>query len=184
MELKIDTIIAIDAGANGGIVTYKDGQTKAIKMPKTAKELRPLLEYHKENGNPIIFIEKLSVRPDDVSAGADGNINMGKMFRIQKMMQNFEQLKAVIDTTEILYVQVHPMKWQNGLKLRIKGEEKKDRKKRYKDVAQTFYPNIKATMWNCDALLILHFARKVLINDIKWVKQQLPEYTHQTLFEV
>lgn len=181
MELKIDTIIGIDPGANGGIAIYRNGEVKTIKMPKNVTDLKELLEYYKEIGNAIVFIEKLSVRPDDIAV-TDDKANMGKLFRIQKMIANFEQLKTTIAVTETPYVQVHPMKWQNALKLRIKGEEKADRKKRYKDVASTLYGGVKITMWNADALLIMHFGRYAVVNMAEWVREQLPKTEQKKLF--
>lgn len=74
------------------------------------------------------------MRPDDVTPGADG-VNMGKLYRIQKMMANFEQLKAIIAVCDIPFVMVHPMKWQNELKLRAKTTRKK--KKRTSENADT-----------------------------------------------
>lgn len=177
----ITSVIAIDCGSNGGIAVYKDGKETAVKMPKTNEDFKEYIEYWKSISKPIVFIEKLSVRPDDVVADGTG-VNMGKLFRIQKMIANFEQLKTIVECAGVPYVLVHPMKWQNGLKLRIKGEEKQARKNRYKDVAQSYYPTIKATLWNADALLILRFARMVLINDEKYVRENIQGKAKEKLF--
>lgn len=175
--MKINAVIGIDPGANGGIALYKPNKpVEVFKMPKDINELRNLLIHEKEIGNPIVFLEKLSVRPDDVSV-ENGGVNMGKLYRIQKMIGNFEQLKAMITFCSVPFVLVHPMKWQNELHLRQKGvkEEKADRKRRYRDIAGRFYPEVKPTLWNADALLIMHFARYVLQNNPEWVLQNLPE---------
>lgn len=127
--------MGIDPGSNGGIVTWRPNQNiKAIQMPKDLTDLRNYLEYLKTICSPIVFLEKLSVRPDDVTPGADG-VNMGKLYRIQKMMANFEQLKAIISVCDIPFVMIHPMKWQNELKLRAKTTRKK--KKRTSENADT-----------------------------------------------
>lgn len=74
------------------------------------------------------------------------------------------------------------MKWQNALKLRTgKKEEKSERKRRYKEVASQLYPELKATLWNSDATLIMHFGRYILVNDPKWVKKNLPEKAQKLL---
>lgn len=178
---NITSIIAIDCGANGGIAVYHNGKVTAVKMPKTIDDFREYLEYWQSISHPIAFVEKLSVRPDDVTADGNG-VNMGKLFRIQKMIANFEQMKASIEFSRIPLVLVHPMKWQNGLKLRIKGEEKKARKNRYKEIAQNLYPSINATLWNADALLILQFARKAMVNDKEWVRENLAQKEKNALF--
>lgn len=183
--MKINCIVGIDPGANGGIVTWRPNQNiTAIKMPRDLSELRSYLEYLNSICCPIIFLEKLSIRPDDVSAGIDG-VNMGKLYRIQKMMANFEQLKAIISISNIPYVMVHPMKWQNELKLRVHGrnkEEKSDRKKRYKQIAGNLYREITPTLWNADAILIMHFGRYILQNNPEWVRENLPNKMYNRLF--
>lgn len=184
-KIKINCVIGIDPGSNGGIAIFIPGmKTKAIKMPKDNSELAGMFQYYAESYKPIIFLEKLSVRPDDVAVGTDGKPNMGKIFRIQKMMANFEHLKALIETAGIPYVMVHPASWQTKLKLRVRGEqeEKADRKRRYVAKAGEWYPGVKVTLWNADALLIMHFGRWALVNDINWVRQNLPTREHSKLF--
>lgn len=187
MKMKIDCIVGIDPGtSNGGIVTWRPNQNiKAIKMPKDLTELRNYLEYLKTICSPIVFLEKLSVRPDDITPGADG-VNMGKLYRIQKMLANFEQLKATIAVCDVPFVMVHPMKWQNELKLRAKTtrkkEEKNERKRRYKEIAGNLYPELEPTLWNADATLIMHFGRYILRNNPDWVRKNLPAKMYERLF--
>lgn len=184
-KIKINCVIGVDPGANGGIAIYIcDRGTKVVKMPKDITELRDFFAYYAEYYKPIVFLEKLSVRPDDVVVQGD-RAAMGKLYRIQKMMANFEHLKALIETAGIPYVMVHPMTWQTKLKLRCRNgfvESKSDRKKRYQSIAESKYPGIKVTLWNADALLIMHFGRWALVNEPKWVKAQLPEREYQKLF--
>ncbi len=175
-NIRISAVVGIDPGSNGGIVTWRPNQNiKAIQMPKDLTDLRNYLEYLKSICSPIIFLEKLSVRPDDVTLGADG-VNMGKLYRIQKMLANFEQLKAIITVAEIPFVLIAPISWQQKLRIRIKNEDKKDRKKRYKDIAQSLNPEIKQTINSCDATLIMHFGRYMLTNNMDWIKSNLPNY--------
>ena len=183
-KMKISAVIGVDPGSNGALCVFIPGQlAKAVKMPKDITELRDFFAYYKENYKPIVFLEKLSVRPDDVVV-KDDRAAMGKMYRIQKLMANYEHLKAIIETTGIPYVQVHPLSWQTKLKLRVRGqhEEKAARKRRYAELAGKLYPEVKVTMWNADALLIMHFGRYALVNEPQWVKAQLPEREYQKLF--
>lgn len=184
---KINCVIGCDPGSNGGIACWRHGEkTATIKMPKDLNDFRDYLNYIKDNYSPIVFIEKLSVRPDDIAVEG-GHANMGKLFRIQKMIANFEQLKATVAACDIPYALVHPMKWQNTLKLRIKTkgsavETKTQRKARYKDIAGQLYPEITPTLWNADATLIMHFGRYVLKNDLKWLRQNIPGGLNERLF--
>lgn len=183
-KIKINCVIGIDPGANGGIAVFIPGQhTKAFKMSKDITELRDFFAYYRENYKPVVFLEKLSVRPDDVVVQGD-RAAMGKLYRVQKMMANFEHLKALIETSGITYVLIHPLSWQTKLKLRVRGqhEEKAERKRRYRETAAQLYPGVNVTLWNADALLLMHFGRWVLVNEPKWVKANLPEREYQKLF--
>lgn len=185
-NIKISAVVGIDPGRNGGIVTWRPGQKiTAAKMPQDINDLRDYLTYLKSICSPMVFLEKLTVRPDDVMAGAEG-VNMGKMYRIQKMMANYEQLKTMIAFCEVPFVVVHPIKWQNELKLRTKSsrhkEEKAERKRRYRDVAGNLYPELTPTLWNADATLIMHFGRYILKNNPNWVRDNLPERLKRALF--
>jgi glutaredoxin-related protein len=184
--MKIDCVIGIDPGASGGIAVWKpNGYLKCVKMPKSLDELKMFLEQYKQDFRPIVIIEKLSVRADDVSV-TDGKANMGKMYRIQTLMQNFEQLKAIVHFLDIPYVLVHPMKWQNDLKLRIKSQRRKEetpeRKRRYKEISGRLYPEYIQTLWSADATLIMHFGRLMLQNNQKWIFENLPQRMHKLLF--
>jgi hypothetical protein len=99
-------------------------------------------------------------------------------------MANYEHLKALAETSGVPYVMVHPMTWQTALNLRIRGqhEDKADRKRRYQDHAGKLYPGVKVTLWNADALLIMHFGRWALMNRRQWVKEQLPKREYDKLF--
>lgn len=183
-KIKINCVIGIDPGANGGLAVYiPDCKTKAVKMPSDIADLRDFLGYYKENYQPIVFIEKLSVRPDDIAA-EKGKTNLGKLYRIQKMLANYEHLKAIIEAIGIPYVMVHPASWQSKLKLRKPGlkEERADRKRRYQGIAAKAYPEVKVSLWGADALLIMHFGRWALVNDQKWIKANLPDREYDKLF--
>ena len=184
-ELNIDCVIGIDVGANGGIAIYiPNTPLKTVKMPKDIRDLRDLLQYYADTYKPIIFIEKVSMRTDDIDM-SQGNrkMAMAKLFRIQNMLANYEHLKAIIEACDIPYVMVHPQKWQSKLNLRLKGvkEEKSERKNRYKARAEELY-KIKATLWSADAILIMHFGRFVLANELDWVLQQLPQREQVKIF--
>lgn len=184
--IKINCVIGIDPGvSNGGIAVYIPREhVKTVHNPKDVRDLVDFLEYYKENYNPIVFLEKLNIRPDDVSVDEKGQKNMGKIYRIQKLMANYEHLKALIETSGIPYVLCHPMVWQTKLKLRVRGqqEDKPERKRRYALKAAELYPGVKVTLWNADALLIMHFGRWALVNDVNWVRANLPVREQSKIF--
>lgn len=183
-KIHTNCILGIDPGSAGGLAVYIPGQhVKVAKMPKDVRDLADFFAYYKENYKPIVFLEKLSVRPDDVAVEG-GKPNMGKIYRVQKMMANFEHLKALIETAGIPYVMVAPMTWQTRLKLRKFGVkmEKAERKRKYAEQAAQWYPEIKVTLWNADALCIMRFGIFAIAEDIKWVRANLPQREFDKLF--
>lgn len=178
-EIKVNIVIGIDPGKQGGIAIYERGSEsiKTIKMPETAEDMAALFSHYAENYRPIAFLEKLNVHRDDVSIP-------GKIFGIQKLMANFEQLKAALELSGVPYCLVHPLSWEHRLGLRVKGlkEEKAERKRRYAAYAGRLYPLHRVTLWNADAILLMHFGRAVLANDLNWVISNLPEREQGKLF--
>lgn len=171
MITKVDCFIGIDPGANGGISVIIPGlSARAQKMPKTTEELRDMLQYYADSLHPFVVLEKLSIRSNDMTD------NPGKVYRIQKMIANFTQIKTMLEALEIPFVMAHPMTWQSRLGIRIQGEAKQERKKRYKEIAAETYPQVrKVTLWNADAILLAHFGRKMLSEQPNWVLGNLPE---------
>lgn len=170
--MKYDCIIGIDAGANGGIAYTRNGEVKAMAMPKNYDDFIDWLQYMKSICTPIVFLEKLSIRPDDVRVEKD-TANLGKLFRIKNMMSNYEQLKAAVKCCHIDLAEVHPRTWQSRLNLNYRGIEKPERKRLYKERAAKIYPQLKPTLKTADAILIMQFGVRTLQNDLKWLKENL-----------
>ena len=173
-------IIGIDPGTNGGIAVYTDNHISVCKMPSVITRLDNFLKHYRVNFNPVVFIEKLAIRHDDLQGG--------KVFRIRKLIAGYEQLKAVISLCGVDLCEVHPLTWQSRLGLRKVGEEKNVRKIRYKDVASGFYPSVKVTMWNCDALLIMRYGLTIfgskVRKDIKWLNDNLIVNENDSLYNL
>lgn len=173
----IDCFIGIDPGiSNGGISIWRPNKKlEVIKMPREMMDLLPLFkELKKDCEHPLVFLEKVQTRPDDLQ-------HFGKAINIQKMLASFEKLKTVMEFAEMPFVQVHPISWQSYLKLRKKKEGGKDRKNRYKTIAQELYPEVKATLWNSDSSLLVHFGRKKYLNDQNWIFEALPDKYHNLI---
>lgn len=173
-----DCVIGIDPGSNGGIAVWRPGTpVKTVKMPRDLVDIRDLLQYIKSIAkSPIVFLEKVQLRSDDIKD------NPGKAFRIQQLLMAFQQLKDYIAVEGVPYVMVHPISWQSYLKLRKQREEKTERKNRYKDAAAYYYPGVKVTLWNADAILLMHFGRLKCHNEPSWVQDNLPKAIKRTGF--
>ena len=148
--MKYDLIIAIDPGKSGAITIFFKGEVGSFPMPYTHKEQEEFFNYlNGVSENSICFLERVSLRSDDVSVP-------GKAFVIQKMLNHFQQLKTMLTVNKIKYVLISPRTWQKKLNLiSLKEETKTERKNRYKIAAKNKFPQLKVILKNCDALLIL-----------------------------
>lgn len=167
---KIDCIIAIDPGSNGGIVVFKHNEIcYNLKMPKDLRDLRPFFQHLKDTCKyPIVLLERQTIRPDD--------LQFGKAIRIQRFLNSYQTLQNFMDEYQMPYVLIHPSVWQRRLHLVIKDKETDtQRKNRYKEAAQGFYPLVNATLWNADALLILHCGRVLLANEKDYINRNIIE---------
>lgn len=175
---EYNCFIGIDPGSNGGIAVEADGRISVCKMPTEITKLGEFLKHYRKIFSPVVFIEKLAIRHDDLQGG--------KVFRIRKLIAGYEQLKTVVSLCGIDLCEVHPLTWQSRLGLRIVGEEKQARKKRYKDVANGFYPSVSVTMWNCDALLIMRYGKTLLESthrkDVRWIAENLVINKNDSIF--
>jgi hypothetical protein len=165
-NLICDVIYGIDPGKGGAIAKFKQGEKiEVVKMP----EFNDLCDYFDYQlticKNPMIVIEKVQVRPGDEVGG--------KQYAIEKMLRQYTELLTVIKTRKIQYVECHPMTWQSYLKIKMGGEDRQTRKRRYCDIAKEMYPSLKVTLQNCDALLLVQFARQKLLYDKLWIIQNL-----------
>lgn len=178
---NIQTFVGIDPGANGGIAINRGGEVHLLKMPKTTLEFADILKaFHV--GSTLVVIEKVGVRPDDVAV-TDGAVNFGKLYRVQKMVANFESLKTALNLSGLAYVTAHPMKWQSFLSVRINGMEKAARKRHFKEVAQSLYPQTKQTLWSSDATLIMHFGMMAAETNPQYFRSKMQKEQYNTLFK-
>lgn len=166
-NLKTKVIIGIDPGAQGAIAIY-NGRTDEITVHKMPKKITPLKEILQENLNDqFVFLERVSPWKGDIHTP-------GKMFGINKMMENYTMLRMVIEEMDIPFVYTSPNTWQKTI--RRKGESKEARKRRFRDMAQKIYPTVRATLWNADALLIMNYGRIMASYNLNWIWSHCPDH--------
>jgi hypothetical protein len=194
MRLIVDTIIGIDPGYNGGLAVFTPSAcgpsqpplVRLFRMPReTADVVEVLRQLRAEGRRPLAFLEKLNIRHSDISV-EDGRANMGKLYNLQKMIQNYEQLRAVLQAEGVPYALVHPLKWQSDLGLRAsryRGEDKAARKRRYRDTAQELHPDLRVTLWSADALLIARWGWYIARRLPAWLLSNVPTWARPLVFE-
>lgn len=160
------TVIGIDPGKMGGIAHVKNGWPYAVQMPPGLPELDAYIKQLRENNDDIIaFIEKQQIFDTDEEAG-------GKKYGIQKMLANYEQLKSCLTFNNIPFVEVPAQTWQASLQITRRGQEKKERKKIYKEFAGRVFPAAKINLQTADALCLAYFGMQKLKFDPGWVNQK------------
>jgi hypothetical protein len=160
-----ETIIAVDAGVNGAIVVCEGRQVTVHRMPtKQKKNARGKKMsytdvdkvYHilgKHRGATMV-IEHVQMLPTDMQ-------NIGKAMQMQRMTDNYTQIKTLALAWQMKVQTVMAKQWQDYLGFARKGRSKEQRKRDYRDAAQHWFKDHKVTLWNGDALCILmYYLRK------------------------
>ena len=143
------TTIGIDPGTNGGIAWIADGKPCVEKMPDTLQDLWELIcDIHSDMGQmkqaPIkAYIEQVSSSPQ---MGVKSAFTFGN---------GFGHLEMALTAAGIPFERVRPQVWQKALGCMTKGDKNITKRK-----AQELFPDIKATHWSSDALLIAHYGTK------------------------
>lgn len=156
--MKVDCIVGVDVGKTGGIAIKYNDHYKVHKMPEL-KQLDELLKYYKEvSTDLLVVIESVRLLPGDMNSGAEKNF--GRAVRMQKMLDQFAQIKAILEIAEIKYKLVSATTWQSDLQLRPKGWRKltkSERKRIYQKFANHNFPT-KVNLDVSDAVCILIWA--------------------------
>lgn len=166
-----DMIIGIDPGKGGGIAVWDANwlEVEVFKMPENVRAMNVLFsEFKAMDGKAFVILEKVQLQQGDLN-------NTGRMYRLQKMFTNYDQLKTVLSIVGLPYIEVKPNEWQKYLRLAKKGEDYTDRKRRLKKAAGNLYRTTKVTLWNADALLLMEFGRRKKRNEPEWFFGKLPK---------
>ena len=170
-------IIAIDPGASGAIsVKHSDGTVMAHKMPDSPRGICDLLEPIKVTPDEVVaYIEEVGGYIGGAGAPGSAMFNFGEGYGV---------IKGILTALRIPFHLVRPQKWQKelglGTKEKARAERlcgqvttaelkrvanlnagyKRDWKNKLKARAEREYPHLKVTLANCDALLILSYAKQ------------------------
>lgn len=193
--MNFNKVIGIDPGSGGGIAVFSKSGIGCSKMPiivteKTVKgkvkksshtdisEIARILKEQKEGCNPIVFLEKVQAWTSDI------DVNPGKRFMIQKLLNNYQSLKTAIIMSGIPLIEVIPRSWQTYLALVVQGADKTVRKNMYKRAAKQYYPEADVSLWNADAICLVQFGRMKLKLDPDWIRDRIKSSDSQSsIFE-
>ena len=189
-QVDYDCMIAIDPGANGSIVHVRDRIVKSVDMPGDIRDTEKYLRYLKSISTRVFAaIEKQSLWVGDMSPRMDiddidneqlkeklkelqqkNREQAAKVFRLQKLFENYNGLKMLFGQLEFDFVPVASISWQStlGLVNRNTEETLTEKKNRHKDMAQATFKTITVTHKNADSLLLLYFILHKAEYDNKW----------------
>jgi len=182
------TLIAIDPGVTGGIAVLSTGtvlraDAEAYKMPETCKDLHELLLNAcyggAMSGEPFV-VSRMNTRVyvEEVSGFIGKRQPGSRMFNFGR---GYGQIEGILTAMRVPYVMVRPQAWQRALNIPKTSREKvpgtvddlerlsiesgntqaeREHKHVMRELAQRLYPTLKVTLGNCDALLLLEYARQ------------------------
>lgn len=137
-------MIGIDPGKQGAIAwTSDDGTYNVCRMPLDTTQMAKTAQQLYDDGHRTVYLEFVHSMPGNA---ARAMFTFGEGYG--KIKQAFEPL------FDVKYVR--PQIWQDALCI-PRFKEKALRKAMLKHVAEQLFPDIRVTLWNCDALLILDY---------------------------
>jgi len=161
-------IIGIDPGSHGAISFVSlDGKFRKVygfskytmyDIRNIITELRDILGYRINDMKA--YIEEVHAMPRDGKVQA---FSFGK---------NYGFWIGLLTGLEVPYQTVIPLKWQNGLRLKVRGLEYKQKKNELKANAQRLFPNLSPTLETCDALLIGEYGRQITLQEMRAARNE------------
>tara|TARA_R100000656_G_scaffold99628_1_gene72299 strand:- start:2562 stop:3020 length:459 start_codon:yes stop_codon:yes gene_type:complete len=148
----MEGIIAIDPGSGGALAFITDASdySEAYKCPSTTRGMFAVYNHcvsacYIDGLKPTVVVEKVWAFPTDARSNAfNFGVNYGKWL-------------GIISSSNIKPILVTPKKWQNAYQPLSK--DKPTRKRELKQIASEMFPEIRVTLYNCDALLIGAWAK-------------------------
>lgn len=140
-------IIAIDPGASGALA-FSHGLSVVVHLTKNTPQLDAVEDALTGADQVVAYVEQVG--------GHIGKPQPGSaMFRFG---QSFGYWLGLLAALHVRTVLVRPQVWQKGLTgSTLKGP---DRKRALRDEAARRFPQVKVTLDNCDALLLLDYAQR------------------------
>jgi len=144
------TYVGIDPGVGGGLAALSErGRVlMATSMPRSPRELVALLIQLPCNSS--VVLEAVHAMPRHLTGGV-GNFKLG---------HNHGMLEGALAAFNLEVLAVAPVKWQNALGCRTKGDKRITRQR-----AADMFPQIRVTHATADALLLAEYCRRLDAGD-------------------
>jgi hypothetical protein len=154
--MKADCLLTIDPGKTGAIAIKFNGKYVVHKMPADLMKIDELLKFYKGNsGSMLVILEQIRLHRTD---------DMAKASRMQKLFEQYAELKTLLTMNGIPFTEVSPRSWQSFLGLRTKqinAMKPHERKRAYRDFAQAWWPT-KLSIQVADSVCLLIYGERNL----------------------
>ena len=145
-------IIGVDPGASGGITWESAGELWVEHMPTYPLDLREF--FHQRSRQAMRNKEKVLIYSEKLSGVMPGNASGS----VAKFSRHLGHLDMAFLGQEHHFVA--PVVWMKKV-VPDRSRDKQERKRQIKEKMQELYPDIKVTLWNADALGIMHYGKMV-----------------------
>lgn len=159
-------LIAIDPGWKGAIAgRLPDGEFFWSNCPPIRTEMQSLIK-DLDFEHKTCYIERQQPRGWTTYVNSDGQKRSGQSSKsVWSLGENYFTWLNVCELLGFKVVEILPIHWQRKLTCKLqsgdKPEQKKMRKNQIKQLAQQTYPQFRATLFNSDALMLLHVANQL-----------------------
>ena len=158
--MSVPTIyVGIDPGAKGAIAMCAEGEHRVFRLgaktddgapPDTAFALY-LRARHEHSGQPIVaYLEEVGGFIAGRPAPGSAMFNFGT---------GYGRIQGAFEALSLPYRLVRPQVWQKGIS-GVAGLQGKDRKRALCAEARRLYPDLNPTLETCDAILLMHYAKR------------------------
>lgn len=142
----IGKILAVDPGVSGGMALYSP--KKGIRLQKFTTEPE-FIDFVKNIGTDVTAVVEHVPKYIGNEMRASHSFTLG--YNVGFEIGTLKALNIQVDL-------VRPQKWQGWMKIPgIAGTKGAKRKRILRDHAKSLYPDLKVTLANADALLILDY---------------------------
>jgi hypothetical protein len=148
-------ILGVDPGKNGGIAWTDGADFGAVRMPEGDDAIHNQIVDLLDGYDVVAFIEKL---PYYVPMPMNSVPLVTQVSSTAKLHENCGLLRGILVAAGATIHEVPPQVWQTPLDIgKKRGQPGSVWKNKLKAAAQERFPDMKVTLANADALLILHY---------------------------
>lgn len=155
-------IVGIDPGKNGGLAYHSENGVRVQKFASRDRIFDIAHEILPKEGKMLVVIERVQMWHGDTG---------GKQFRIEKLLRQQQEMITTFEMLKQPVLLVSPVSWKRLFK--VETENQSNPKMAYRDYAQELFPEVKCTLWNSDALLILRYGQWLWKSNPKKVMQKI-----------